>query len=152
MSEHASIPDAQPPESIGKRIQRLREEKGMTLSGLAAKAGISKGYLWNMESGTADSRPSATTLYNIAKALGVTMADLLDRRGLIVNVTEVPSELREFAVEDHLPETDVRMLAGIQFRGESPRSVERWRFIYNAIRISSGLDPHSDAAERTTGE
>src|SRR5579863_10424807 len=127
MSEHASIPDAQPPESIGKRIQRLREEKGMTLSGVAAQAGISKGYLWSMESGTTVSRPSATTLYNIAKALGVPMADPLDRPGLIVNMTEVPAELRRFAQEDHLPETDVRMLAGGQFRGERPRSVERWR-------------------------
>jgi transcriptional regulator with XRE-family HTH domain len=152
MSEHASAPDAEQPESIGKRIHRLREEKRMTLSGLAAKAEISKGYLWSMESGSADSRPSATTLYNIAKALGVTMADLLDRPGLVVNVTEVPQELRDFASEDRLPETDVQMLAGIQFRGEHPRSVERWRFIYNAIRHSGGLDPRPDASHRSDAE
>lgn len=140
MSEHPPNPETEPTESIGKRIQRLRVEKGMTLSGLAARAGISKGYLWSMESGTAESRPSATTLYGIAKALGVTVADLLGQPALILTVTDIPPELREFADAERLPESDVQMLAGVQFRGERPRSVERWRFIYNAIRHSSGLD------------
>jgi hypothetical protein len=28
----------------------------------------------------------------------------------------------------------------IKFRGEAPRTPDRWRFIYRAIRNSSGMD------------
>jgi transcriptional regulator with XRE-family HTH domain len=127
-------------ESIGQRIRRLREEKRMTLSGLAAAAEMSKGYLWNLESGKVDSRPSATTLYGLAQALGVAMSDLLGRPLLINSTTGIPPELRQFADDANLPETDVEMLAGIQFRGDQPRTKERWQYIYNAIRHSAGMD------------
>ena len=32
------------------------------------------------------------------------------------------------------------MLAGIAFRGEAPRTKERWAFIYDAIKNSAGMD------------
>jgi transcriptional regulator with XRE-family HTH domain len=148
MPEQESAAEQEPSESIGRRIQRLREESGLSLSGLAAKANVSKGYLWSMESGTSVSRPSANTLYAIADALGVTIADLSDRPNLTLNAINIPPALREFATSDHLPETDVQMLAGIQFRGERPRTVERWRFIYSAIRHSAGLDaPTTSSAQ-----
>ncbi len=127
-------------ESIGQRIRRLREEKHMTLSGLATEAGMSKGYLWNLESGKVESRPSATILYGLAQALGVAMSDLLGRPLLIATTTDIPPELRQFADDANLLETDVEMLAGIQFRGDQPRTKERWQYIYNAIRHSAGMD------------
>lgn len=34
------------------------------------EAGVSKGYLWNLEKGETDGRPSGRTLYQIARALG----------------------------------------------------------------------------------
>ena len=39
-----------------------------------------------------------------------------------------------------LPESDVQMLAGIRFRGEAPRTPQRWEHIYNAIRTSQAMD------------
>lgn len=44
------------------------------------------------------------------------------------------------STEEGLPEADVLMLASIEFRGEAPRTKERWRYIYNAIETSRGLD------------
>ena len=32
------------------------------------------------------------------------------------------------------------MLASIQFRGRRPETVERWRFIYQAIKGSEAID------------
>lgn len=125
---------------IGDRIRRFRGDADLSLSALAAKANISKGYLHRLESGTVDSRPSGKTLYALAEALGVTMSDLLGRKLLIPKTPEIPAALREFADEEQLPEADVRMLATIEFRGEAPRTSERWRYIYNAIEMSRGLD------------
>lgn len=39
-----------------------------------------------------------------------------------------------------LPEADIEMLAGIRFRGEEPRTPERWEFIYQAIKNSAPMD------------
>jgi len=121
-------------------MRRFREERGMSLSQLAEKAGVSKGYLSSLENEPEARRPSAETLYALASALGVTMADLMGRRLLSASATQVPESLKEFAAELGLPEADVQMLASIQFRGEQPRTKERWRYIYNAIRTSELID------------
>jgi transcriptional regulator with XRE-family HTH domain len=126
--------------AIGDRIRRYRQEAAISLSELASKAGVSKGYLSNLENGRHRTRPSGNTLYAIAEALGVTMSDLLGRKLLSAVTTEVPDSLRRFADEAHLPESDVAMLAGIEFRGDKPRTRERWEYIYNAIKTSRELD------------
>lgn len=126
---------------IGERLRRFRDDAGLSLSALAAKAGISKSYLHRLESGAVDApRPSGKTLYSLAEALGVTMSDLLGRKLLVRDTSDVPPALRAFAEEEGLPESDVRMLSSIEFRGEQPRTVERWRYIYNAIEMSRRLD------------
>jgi transcriptional regulator with XRE-family HTH domain len=112
----------------------------MSLSALAAEAGIAKSYLWSLENDAIATRPSGNTLYKIASALGVTMSALLGRELLIDPPKDIPPGLREFADEYSLPDSDVRMLANIQFRGDRPQSKERWEYIYNAIRTSKGID------------
>lgn len=126
-------------DSIGGRIRRYRGDAGLSLSQLAISAGVSKGYLWSLEN-VPDKRPSAETLYAIANALGVTMSSLLGRRLVASQPTDVPDSLREFAEAKELPDSDIRMLAGIQFRGVRPQTRERWEHIYNAIRMSQTLD------------
>lgn len=112
----------------------------MSLSQLATSSGISKGYLWTLENEPEDKRPSAETLYAVAEALGVTMSELLGRQLLATTPDDVPESLRLFAKERELTASDVRMLAGIQFRGARPQSSERWQYIYDAIRMSRSLD------------
>lgn len=139
--------DRPPGSGIGDHIRRFREERGLNLSQLAAEAGVSKGYLWTLENDQDARRPSADTLYTIAKALGVTMSDLMGRKLLPAAAPQVPESLREFADEERLPEADLSMLASIQFRGEQPRTKERWRYIYTAITTSRAID----AAKPTLG-
>jgi len=127
-------------DGIGANLRRFREDAELSLSALATKAGISKGYLHRLESGTTEARPSGKTLYALAEALGVTMSDLLGRRLLGPTQADVPKVLQQFAAEEGLPEADVLMLASIEFRGEAPKTLERWRYIYNAIETSRGLD------------
>lgn len=128
-------------DGIGARIRRYREEAGLTLSGLANRAHVSKGYLSRLESETTEARPSGQTLYSLAEALGVTMSDLLGRKLLpAAKEGETPEPLRQFADEADIPEADVRMLASIEFRGDPPQTKERWQHIYTAIRTSAALD------------
>lgn len=123
---------------IGRRINTLRSELDLSLGELAMQAGVSKSYLSTVEKGSG-SRPGAAVLHKIAEALGVTLADLIGRE-VQAEARAIPDELRDFAIERGLPQRDVDMLAGIAFRGQAPRSKERWAYIYNAISMSAGLD------------
>lgn len=128
-------------ESLGERIKRYRLDASLSPSQLAERADVSKSYISSLESETeSERRPSADILYRLAKALGVAMSDLLGKPVLIDQSAERSPELLEFAEEDRLPEADINMLASIQFRGERPRTVARWRFIYEAIKNSEGID------------
>jgi transcriptional regulator with XRE-family HTH domain len=95
-----SRPDPQAAQEIGQRVRRFREERGLTLSALAATAELSKGYVSAIENGETP-RPSGQTLYAIAQALGVTMSDLLGRRLLSEMKPARPPSLEEFAAEHH---------------------------------------------------
>jgi transcriptional regulator with XRE-family HTH domain len=130
-------------ETIGQTIKRYREEAGMTASELAAKTGLSKSYISELESTLTTARgPSAAVLYEIAKALGVAIADLLGKPVLVSrqpNATvKRSSSLDEFGKRFDVPESDLRMLEQIQFRGEVPQTSEAWYVIYQAIKHNTG--------------
>ena len=112
----------------------------MSLGQLAEKSKVSKSYLWNLENREEDKRPSAKVLFEIAKALNVTLADLYGHGLTVVGEPVIDPALARLADEEGLAAADVRMLASIEFRGDAPRTVERWRYIYQAIRTSRELD------------
>ena len=100
---------------------------------------MSKGYLSQIEA-DATTRPSAETLYKIAKALGISLGELLEEDATIAApepAPEVSESLRQFAAEADLPETEVQMLARIRYRGRSPRTAADWRYLYESIRRST---------------
>jgi transcriptional regulator with XRE-family HTH domain len=129
-----------PAETLGQRIRRYRQEAGLTPAQLAERAGVSKSYVSSLESESEERKPSAEIVYELAKALGVAMSDLLGRPILTIPRAHRTAELLEFATEYRLPEADIEMLASIEFRGERPRTVNRWRFIYDAIKASQSID------------
>jgi len=129
-----------PAKAIGERVTEFRKERGLNLSQLAAAAHLSKSFISSIEAGQAP-RPSGETLYAIAEALGVTMSDLLGRRMLTNGATEqTPQSLLEFAKDSNIPAADVRMLASIRFRGDQPKTKERWALIYSTIRHTEWMD------------
>lgn len=126
--------------AIGTRIRTLRTDKGLSLTELAERAGVSKSYLSTVEHGTG-SRPGVAVLHKVATALGVTLADVLGRVVQSTPATvDVPKSLQEFAEANNLPQVDIDMLAGIKFRGDAPRTAARWQFIYNAIVMSGQVE------------
>lgn len=121
---------------MGQEIKRRREEQGLSLTDLARLAGVSKGYLSEIENNPS-ARPSAATLFKIASALGTSVGELLGKGGSDtqpVNL-DIPESLREFAEEANLPDAEIRMLAGIRYRGKPPKTVDDWRYIYESIRL-----------------
>lgn len=122
---------------VGKRIASLRQMKGMSVPALAEAAGISKGYLWQLENGE-DPNPSLGILTKIATALGTTAAQLLGQptvraKNLPIPAT-LPLGLKDFVDTqkrkgDPVPENIVRVLAQLQARG-----LKDWEFLYEAIR------------------
>lgn len=76
---------------VGQNLRRLRQARGLTLSGLAAKAGIAKSLLHALEAGRAN--PTLATLWALARALEVPFGELVQARpvgdeGVMVHLIE----------------------------------------------------------------
>lgn len=61
--------------AIARRISITRRERGLTFDHLAARSGVSKGMLVQIEQGRAN--PSIATLYKVAVGLGISVAELI---------------------------------------------------------------------------
>jgi len=66
--------DPRSQKALGSAIRQLRKKKGDSLQVLAEEAGITKNMLSLIERG--EGNPSWATVQRIAKALGVSVADL----------------------------------------------------------------------------
>lgn len=69
---------SEPGAAVGARVRALRQDRGLSLSALAAAAGIGKGSLSELETGQRN--PTLDTLYAVAGPLGVPLAALVDFR------------------------------------------------------------------------
>ena len=135
---------------IGRRISHLRQQKAMTLPDLAARAQISKGYLWSLET-HAERRPSDPSpnpgldvLAKLAAELGTTVAALVDDHfhpaasSLGSQPKDLPAGLQEFLLQREqagspLPGDIVTTLAGMKLRGRRPQTVKEWSTIFEVI-------------------
>src|SRR5881394_2975207 len=95
-------------QAFGGALRKVREGLGMTLDVLAAKTGISKPYLSNIETARAPGPPSEEKLEKIARALG------LEATGLLAGADwlRTPESVRRVFQE---------MKEGVASSGEAPR-------------------------------
>lgn len=63
-------------QSLARNVKRWRTERGFTLDALAARAGVSRGMLIQIEQ--ARTNPSLGTVVKIGDALGISITTLLD--------------------------------------------------------------------------
>lgn len=62
------------PETFGERLQRHRQNAGLTIPDLSDKSGVAVGTIWNLENSKGDTQLS--TLKKITAALNINISDL----------------------------------------------------------------------------
>src|SRR5215468_5371128 len=73
----STIPDPDPvTAAVAHNVRSLRHARGWTLAALAARSGVSKGMVVELEHGRTN--PSVATLCRLAAAFGVGLAQLLE--------------------------------------------------------------------------
>lgn len=75
-SDRASLNEALVCSLVGRNLRRLRRQQGFSLEQLAAHSGVSRAMLGQVEQGK--SIPSIKTLWQVAKALGVSVSWFLE--------------------------------------------------------------------------
>lgn len=120
-------------QSLARNVRRWRAERGFTLDTLAARAGVSRGMLIQIEQ--ARTNPSIGTVVKIGDALGVSIPTLLDyEQGPRVRVVPADRAVRLWHTEDG---SFNRLLAGTEAPG--PLEMWDWRLMPGE---SSDSDPH----------
>jgi transcriptional regulator with XRE-family HTH domain len=87
---------------IGQRLRATRQERGLSLAQVAESAGLTRGFLSQLELG--DTSASVTSLVKLAAALGIEVMSLFERppSSLVRRGELVPSMLGGEGVVDYL--------------------------------------------------
>lgn len=127
---------------IGRRIRKRRQELGWTQEQLCQKAGISKGFLSDLEN---DKRSvSAANLLDISRALSVSLDYLMTGEASQETPAEVaiPVSLTTFAAEEGLSLRQTLMLLDMQKQIVAHRSAKKkdglegvdWQKFYEGVK------------------
>jgi transcriptional regulator with XRE-family HTH domain len=128
--------------SLAKRLQEARKEAKLTLEQLAAAAGVSKTYLWELENDEEGTKkPSAEVLLKLAVPLRTTIADLLNQpviqvHNARISVSQSLLEFRDFMerIGETLSDDELADLATMRFRGGQPKSKDDWHDLYRTLK------------------
>ncbi|MFJ5115556.1 helix-turn-helix domain-containing protein [Streptomyces sp. NPDC088551] len=120
-------------QSLARNLKRWRGERGFTLDALAARAGVSRGMIIQIEQ--ARTNPSVGTTVKLADALGVSITTLLDyEQGPQVRIVPESQAVRMWSTPAGSRTT---LLVGTEARGP----LELWEWILRP-GDSSSSDPH----------
>ncbi|MEU4730844.1 MULTISPECIES: helix-turn-helix domain-containing protein [unclassified Streptomyces] len=109
--------------ALARNLKRWRGERGFTLDSLAARSGVSRGMIIQIEQ--ARTNPSVATTVRLADALGVSISALLDYdRGPQVRIVAPDQVVRIWSSDAGSSTT---MLIGTDERG--PMELWTWRLV-----------------------
>ncbi|WP_227394771.1 helix-turn-helix domain-containing protein [Jeotgalibacillus aurantiacus] len=111
---------------IGENIYKIRREKGMTLSELAERSGVSKSYLSNIERNLKQN-PSIQVIEKIAKVLEVDVKRLLNMPSSSKENkewTEFIQELKDHGVDKNQLKEYRMILEYIKWKNEQRNGTE----------------------------
>jgi transcriptional regulator with XRE-family HTH domain len=109
-------------DDFGRRIRERRMSEGLTQGELARRAGISRAYLVQIESGE-------------RKNIAFQIVERLRRELSLGEEPEqnLPAGLATFAEEEGLTTAEIKSLAGLRLRGLQPSTQEEWRVVYRLV-------------------
>ncbi|MDT3399419.1 XRE family transcriptional regulator [Streptomyces sp. B1866] len=120
-------------QSLARNLKSWRHERGFTLDALAARAGVSRGMIIQIEQ--ARTNPSVGTTVKLADALGVSITTLLDyEQGPTVRIVPADQAVRLWSTDAGSHTT---LLAGAEADG--PLEMWHWRLMPGD---ASASDPH----------
>ncbi|WP_299536955.1 helix-turn-helix domain-containing protein [uncultured Streptomyces sp.] len=122
-------------QTLARNLKRWRGERGFTLDALAARAGVSRGMIIQIEQ--ARTNPSIGTTVKLADALGVSITSLLDyEQGPQVRLVPAEQAVRLWSTEAGSSTT---LLVGTEARG--PLELWSWHL---EPGDGSASDPHPE--------
>ncbi|MFC9700960.1 helix-turn-helix domain-containing protein [Streptomyces sp. NPDC056943] len=122
-------------QSLARNLKRWRKERGFTLDALAARAGVSRGMIIQIEQ--ARTNPSVGTTVKLADALGVSITTLLDyEQGPQVRLVPPDQAVRMWSSSTGSHTT---LLVGTEARG--PLELWSWALMPGE---GSDSDPHPE--------
>ncbi|MFE9257433.1 helix-turn-helix domain-containing protein [Streptomyces sp. NPDC006879] len=122
-------------QSLARNLKRLRAERGFTLDALAARSGVSRGMIIQIEQ--ARTNPSVGTTVKIADALGVSITALLDyEQGPHVRLVPADQAVRMWSTPAG---SSTRLLVD----AAKPGPLELWAWLL-APGDRSESDPHPE--------
>ena len=122
-------------QSLARNLKRWRKERGFTLDALAARAGVSRGMIIQIEQ--ARTNPSVGTTVKLADALGVSITTLLDyEQGPQVRLVPPEQAVRMWSTPTGSRTT---LLVGTEARG--PLELWSWTLMPGE---GSDSDPHPE--------
>ncbi|MCK8678537.1 helix-turn-helix domain-containing protein [Streptomyces lichenis] len=135
-------------QSLARNLKRWRSERGFTLDALAARAGVSRGMIIQIEQ--ARTNPSVGTAVKLADALGISIATLLDQEpGPRVRLVPAERAVRMWSTPGGSSSV---LLVGTEGRG-GPLELLAWTL---APGEGSASDPHPEGTTEllhvTSGE
>lgn len=126
---------------LSEKICQLRLEKNWSSGRLAKEAGVSRGYLWQIESGVRES-PSLHILQQLAGALGTNVSDLCDVDAPEPATDGLPPGLEQFVKEKGaelgVRKADIEIMKNIRFRGCQPDNPEDWALLFLFLKKWAG--------------
>lgn len=130
--------------NLGARLRALRSERNITLPQLAEKAEVSKGLLSKLENDE-ESNPSIDTLFKIAEALEITLADILETEQAQIKRV-IPEKKPEWLdgltrfLRSVNKEPDPAILDAMYVlrnrKANATGDLEHWKFVYQSIENS----------------
>lgn len=125
---------------LGQNIRFQRMGRGWSLADLETHSKVPKAYLSDLENNKGG-KPNIQYLFQIAEALDSTIDALIHGAKTTPPPDEqstlLPPGLAELADEESLTDSEVGMLAALNFRGSRPRDKDSWKTVYNVIKLAS---------------
>jgi transcriptional regulator with XRE-family HTH domain len=83
---------------LGKVLQDYRDERGLSLRGMAIKCGVTHKYIFDLEKGDAASTgkapsPTVDTLQKLAKGMRIPLCELMTRAGYFEEEAQIEQKL-----------------------------------------------------------
>lgn len=127
-------------ETFGERLRKFRNQRNLSLDELAAKTGLSKAYLWRLETNP-DINPSIDVAQKLASSLQVTIVALIaESSAEAEGDAEISPTLKQAQKAFSIPEKDLPDLARIRFRGAQPMTAEDWGLLYLQLKKTVARD------------